>query len=454
MGFFPLMQIELHGNSRVEGGEHCFVKQELNVYLHQEYAGRLTRDAIGAMSFAYAPAYVKRKLPTLSLSLPPRIQPYRGKIVKAFFFGSLPGFLSVRRTSGRLIRRWLGSCLPDGLARDYKKKYTGLAEWRRWAWLAEKGMEAGAISLCPPGFSHSPSAPDGETEIVLDNKIIIQINKNPELCAPVFGKYGMIPVRIDGQGRVVLVKGRSPTSSTHFVKYIGERSGLALNEFFCMQLARSVGLTVPDVELCSVDGNLCYLIERYDRYNPALSVDLARIEILHQESLCQALGVPVGVWLERHGGPGIRQILSILEKYSARPEQDKNEFLARLVFGYLVGCLDINGRNVSLLYRKGCPELAPAYDFSVSAPSDKLAMSIGGVRRPEEVHVRHWHSVVEDSEKHLLHQHFERLSEDCEEEAGKLVNEMEREGLQSEVYGTVLARIPQRADWIRKGLRS
>ncbi|MCY4611651.1 MAG: HipA domain-containing protein [Gammaproteobacteria bacterium] len=426
------------------------MKRELNVYLHQAYAGRLTRDIFGTMSFTYDSAYVEQNLPALSLSLPLRQAPYRGNIVNGFFFGQLPGFLSMRCTWGRLTRRWLWGCLPDQLVRSHKKKYIGLTGWRQWAWLAEKGMEAGAISLHQPEDSYLPSTLGREIEIVLDGKAIIQISKDSKSYASVFGKYGMIPARIDEQTRVVFVKGRSPTLSTHFAKYIGERNNLALNEFFCMRLARSVGLIVPDVELRTVDENLYYLIERYDRAQSSP----AKVEALHQESLCQALGVPVGVWLERHGGPGIKAILGVLHEHSARPEQDKAEFLARLVFGYLVGCLDINGRNVSLLYRKGFPELAPAYDLSVSAPSDKLAMSIGGVRRPEEVCLRHWYSVVEDDDKHILQNTLDDFQKNFEEQANKLVNEMEREDLQSEIYGTILARISQRTGWIRKELRS
>ena len=442
------------------------MKQELSVYLHQVYAGRLTRDAFGTMSFTYDSTYVEKNRPILSLSLPLRRAPYRGGTVNAFFFGSLPGFLTVRRTSGRLIRWWLWNCLPDQLVRDYKKRYIGLAGLKCWAWLVDKGIEAGAISLHHPKFASSPLVPVDETEIVLDDRVITQINKNPESHASVFGKHVMIPARIDGEGRVVFVKGRSPTLSTHFVKYMDKRGCRALNELFCMRLARSVGLDVPDVELRTIDGNFCYLIKRYDRVQSGhitkpyfMSLGLTSeslctkpVEMLHQESLCQALEVPVGVWLERHGGPSIKQSLALLSEHSAKPEQDKAEFLARLVFGYLVGCLDINGRNVSMLYRKGCSELAPAYDLSVSDPFAKFPISIGGVRRPEDVHVQHWYSVVENREKHVLYRQLERLSQDCWGKANELVNEMESEGLQSNIYSTVRTRISQRADRIRRQL--
>ena len=424
------------------------MKQGLDVYLHRVCAGRLTRDAFGTMAFTYEPAYVEQNLPTLSLSLPPRKAPYRGKVVNAFFFGALPGFLTMRRKLSRLIRRWLWNCVPDPHACNYKERYIGLPERERWAWLVEKGIEVGAISLHPV-FATVPPTLDEEIEIVLDNATIAQVNKYPKSYASVDGRNCMIPARIDREGRVVLVRGQSPTLSTHFVKYMGKENR-ALNELFCMRLARSVGLVVPDVAIRDIDGYLCYLIKRYDRTQ--FSHETQSINMLHQESLCQALGVPVGVWIEHHGGPTVKQTLALLHEYSSEPERDKSEFLARLVFGYLAGCLDINGRNVSLLYRNGRPELAPAYDLSLSVPTAKMPMSIGGVCIPERVNIQHWYSAVVDRDRHALHQQLVRLSESCEGKASELVAEMKQEGFQSEIFNTVCTEITQRASRIKQQL--
>lgn len=421
------------------------MERELDVYLHSIYAGRLTRGSCGTMSFTYDPAYVAQGLPTLSLSLPPREKRYRGKIVSAFFFGALPGFVAIRHTPGRLMRRWLWNCLPGSLARKKKERYSHLPNRNRWAWLIDKGIEVGAINLRPCGSPQS--VPDKSSEMVLDWRLIGRINENPRLYASVDGQNHMIPIRFGERQKLVFVRGRGPTLSTHFLKHMGNWDS-AINELFCMRLARSVGLNVPDVSLHFIDNIPCFLIKRYDRRQSGKF-----IEILHQESLCQALGVPTGVWLERHGGAGIKKSLALLQEYSVKPRHDKAEFLARIVFDHLIGCRDISGRNVSLLYRDGLPELAPAYDLAVSSSNaQKTPMSIGGERRSERIRIQHWYDAVTDSDRRILHRQLCRLSEDCEEKANVLVSEMEHEGLRSDAYQIICEKIAQYSSLIREEL--
>ena len=417
----------------------------LDVYLHSIYAGRLIRESCGTMSFTYNPVYVAQGLPTLSLSLPPREKRYRGKIVSAFFFGALPGFVAIRHTPGRLMRRWLWNCLPGSLARKKKERYSHLPKRKRWAWLIDKGIEVGAVDLRPCGSPLSIS--DKSSEMVLDRRLISQINENPRLYASVDGQNYMIPVRFNEEQKLIFIKGRGPTFSTHFVKHMGKWDS-AINELFCMRLARFVGLNVPDVSLHFIDGVPCFLIKRYDRMQSGQFIG-----ILHQESLCQALGVPTGVWLERHGGASIKKSLALLQEYSVKPEYDKAEFLARVVFDHLIGCRDISGRNVSLLYRNGLPELAPAYDFSISSSNAlKTPMSIGGERRSGKIRIQHWYDAVIDSDRRILYQQLHRLTKDCEEKANVLVGKMERENLQSSVCQIICEKISQYSNFIREEL--
>lgn len=412
----------------------------VNVYLHRIHAGRLTRSISGSISFTYEPTYVEQNLPALSISLPLREAPYRGQIVKAFFFGELPAILSKRITLTRQVRRMFWNCLPGSFARDQKKRYAGLSERKRWIWLIERGMGTGAIDLHPVHVS--PSFQNDETETILDRKTIHQIKADPATYAFVGGKNCAMPVRID-QDDLVLVKGRGSTLSTHFVKHIGDKDRASV-ELFCMRLARSVGIETPDTEIRYIDGNPCYLIRRYDRIQSDSGV-----KMLHQESVCQALGTPSGVWLERHGAPGTKTILALLHKYSANPEHDKAQYLSRLIFGYLTGCHDVNGRNVSLVYRDGLPELAPAYDLTVE-PSTffKLPVSIGGIYDPEKVRIQHWHAAVENRERDLLHYLIKKLSGKIEEKASGLVCMMENEGFRSDAFHAICKVISRRVKFI------
>lgn len=419
----------------------------VNVYLHRIHAGCLTRSISGLISFTYEPTYIKQNLTALSISLPLREAPYRGQIVKAFFFGELPAILSRRITLTRQVRRMLWNCMPGSFARGHRERYAGLSERERWVWLTERGMGTGAIDLYPVHVS--PSFLNGGTETILDSKTIHQTKTNPKAYASVSGKNCAMPVRID-QDHLVLVRGRGQTLSTHFAKHIGHEDRASI-ELFCMRLARSVGIETPDTEIRFIDGNPCYLIRRYDRVQSG-----SEIKVLHQESVCQALGIPVGVWLERHGAPGIKDILALLHKYSANPERDKEQCLSRFLFGYLTGCLDvINGRNISLVYRNGLPELAPAYDLTVEpSTSSKLPVGIGGIRNPEKVRIRHWHAAVENRESPLLHCLLKKLSENIEERAYRLTRMMEDEGFHSDTFYAICKVISHRVKLVKARLPS
>lgn len=413
----------------------------VNVYLHRIHAGRLVRSISGTISFTYDLTYIKRGLPALSISLPLREASYRGRLVKAFFFGELPATHVMRSTPTRQIRRILWNCMPDSYAREHRERYARLSEWKRWSWLTENGMGTGAIDLFPVHVH--PSFPHDEIETVLDSKTICQIKTDPKSYASVSGKNCAMPVRMD-HDRLVLVSGRGPTLSTHFAKHVGDKDR-AFTELFCMRLARSVGIDTPDAEVRFIDGNPCYLIKRYDRVQSG-----SEIKVLHQESICQALGIPAGVWLERHGAPGTKTILALLRKHSASPKRDRAQYLSRLVFGYLTGCLDINGRNISLVYRNRLPELAPAYDLTIEpSTSSKFPVSVGGIRDPEKVHLWHWRRAVEEDDWTVLQGQMHQLAEECEEQARVLAEQMKREGICSNVCHPICTRISQRVGLIR-----
>ena len=419
------------------------MKQELDVYLHRVYAGRLTQTGFGTISFSYDPSYVKRDLPTLSISMPPREKPYRGGVVKSFFFTPLPDFVVwKKRTFTRLLRKFLWGCVPGSLARDQKTRYFYLSDRERFAFLENKGMSAGAVDVCLCGTSLAGSdANEGQSEI-LEGELIRKIIADPESSiASMGGSKKKIPVYIDKEsGELVWAKGRKATSSTHILKNLDERE-TAINELFCMRLGQSVGLTVPTVEMRSIDGIPCFLVTRYDRAQS----EYGQVEVLHQETFCQALGVLPGVVSERRGGPTIKRCLDLLDQHSVEPERDQIEFLTEIVFCYLIGCNDFNGRNLSLVYRNGQPRLAPAHDLMGSFYSrDKLDMTIGGVRSPEEVHIRDWRRAVGEAKFRILHEQLVRLPNECLENSRTLLQEFEREGIFSEKIVAICSRVAQR----------
>ena len=403
------------------------------------------------MSFAYDPNYVEQRLPALSVSMSLREKPYCGRVVKSFFFTPLPDFVVwKRRTYDRLLWRLLWKCVPGSFASARKAKYFYLSDRERFAFLSDNGLSAGAVDLCLRGSSLSASnMSEGENQI-LNGMLIREIIANPKVSiASMGGSQGKIPVYVEQEsGALVWVKGRKAVSSTHILKNLGEHKAV-IHELFCMRLGQSVGLRTPAVEMRIIDGIPCFLVERYDRTRTGDG----QIEVLHQETFCQALGILPGVTSERRGGPTIGSCLDLLCRHSAKPEHDQIEFLTLIVFCYLIGRNDFNGRNLSLVYRDGQPELAPAHDLMGFFYShDKLDMTIGGIRHPGKVRIEDWRRAVGEDKFSTLYEQLVRLPGECLEKSKELSRKFEGEGIWSNEIATICSGIAQRACMVRQQL--
>src|ERR1700675_5155278 len=76
--------------------------------------------------------------------------------------------------------------------------------------------------------------------------------------------------------------GRVPT--THILKPpTGEFDGHAENEHFCLELARALGMAVPNSAIMHFKNEIAIVVERYDRLSAG-----ARLIRIHQEDMCQA----------------------------------------------------------------------------------------------------------------------------------------------------------------------
>ena len=157
-----------------------------------------------------------------------------------------------------------------------------------------------------------------------------------------------------------------------------------------MRLARAASLPVANVERAATVSGLPYLIvERYDR-------DLTHdpIRRLHQEDVCQALGIPSDRKYQNEGGPGIRETVELLRSATGVPAQELPRFWEALVFNWLIGNCDAHGKNFSLLYDTGAPTLAPLYDLVSTAAYEelttRLAMRIDGATELGQVGMDAW----------------------------------------------------------------
>jgi len=172
--------------------------------------------------------------------------------------------------------------------------------------------------------------------------------------------------------------------STHILKVDDLRHpGLIEAESQCLALARAVGLTSVESELCRIDESPCLIVSRFDRAPAG-----GEVRRVHQEDVCQALGIdPDGARgrakYESGGGPSLRRTAALLDAYAADPAEQLDRLVATIAFTVAIGNANAHGKNLALLHPT--PEtiaLAPLYDTvpTVLWPNLRTdaAMAVGG----------------------------------------------------------------------------
>lgn len=354
----------------------------LEVYLHGRLAGTLARKDNGNLQYRYDRAYVEGQGPPLSLNLPLQAAAFPHRDCLAFF----------------------GNLLPEENVRTQIALATGISAGNDYQLLERFGGDvAGAITLQPPRDQREQET--GSLEVLsaerLDEILAglpqrpLAIDEDGEVRLSLAGAQSKLPVVETEEGFALPHGSKHPT--THILKPEPARfPGLVDNEFFCMRLAREVGLDAAAVERAETASGLPYLIvERYDR-------DLSQepLRRLHQEDLCQALGKLHVEKYQQEGGPSVIEAMTLIDEASVAPARDRQQFWLALVFNALIGNCDAHGKNYSLLYDSPAPRLAPLYDLlSTSIYSEltqRLSMSIDGATMLEDVEIESWERLADE----------------------------------------------------------
>jgi serine/threonine-protein kinase HipA len=193
--------------------------------------------------------------------------------------------------------------------------------------------------------------------------------------------------------------GRIPT--THILKPpTGHFDGHAENEHICLMLARNLGLPVADTKVMRFGKEIAIVIERYDRQFSGN--EIVRV---HQEDICQALGILPTKKYQSEGGPTPADIIELLRTYSTDRVADVDTFIDALGFNWLIAGTDAHAKNYSLLLAGGpLVRLAPLYDIASILPYDdvdmqkiKLAMKIGGEYKLSQISLRDWQKFARET---------------------------------------------------------
>jgi serine/threonine-protein kinase HipA len=373
--------------------------EPLNTFLNSRLVGQLRRESSGAISFQYDRSWIEwpQAIP-VSLSLPVRQQEYTGAPVIAVFENLLPDNLSLRRRIAARARAEGTDAysLLGALGHDCVGALQFLP-------LESQPGPAGAVDGVPVGkheiteiLNNLASAPLGITE---DESFRISIAGAQEKTALLFWK---------GQWS----KPRGTTATTHILKPAVGRlpNGVDLthsveNEYLCLKILGSLGLPAAKAEMSSFGDKRVLIVERFDRL---LTAD-KRLLRLPQEDCCQALSVPPNLKYESDGGPGVEDILRLLEG-SDDPLSDQRSFLKANIVFWLLGATDGHAKNFSVFLSPGGRfRLTPLYDVISAQPSVdakqilfkqfRLAMAVGSKRHYKVMWIapRHFFETAEKS---------------------------------------------------------
>ncbi|GAA4223921.1 HipA domain-containing protein [Sagittula marina] len=365
----------------------------LRVYLNNRRVGTLRREASGAIGFSYEADWLdwEHALP-VSLSLPLRETPYRGEPVSAVFENLLPDSDKLRR----LVAEKVGARGTDA-----------------FSMLSKIGHDCvGALQF----IAGDNEAPDtiGKIEGETVNDAAIEKILNGLSQAPLgLASDDAFRISVSGaQEKTALlwhegqwVKPHGATPTTHLIKtQIGKLPGgidlsdSVENEYYCLKLTEAFGLPVNTASIETFGETSALVIERFDR---RWTKD-GRLLRLPQEDCCQALSMPPSLKYQNEGGPGMINVLGLLEG-SDTPIKDQNIFLkAQLVF-WLMGATDAHAKNFSVFLGPGGGyRMTPLYDIltaqgaldagQIERKEMKMAMSVGNSRhyRFDQIHGRHF----------------------------------------------------------------
>lgn len=346
--------------------------EELAVHLGRTRIGTLAHPAPRRYAFAYETSVVEAygDLPLLSVSLPVRAGGYGNEAAKPYFEG----------------------LLPEGEVRKAVETRFQVPPGDGFRLLAEIGRDCAGAVVIVPLDGEPPTNELRRVDWLTEAELERELDRLPavplgiEVDGPRLSLGGVqdkLPVVRASNGRIGRPVGGAP--STHILKPGHDRyPEVAVNEAYCLAVARLSGLSTARAELISVGDRPVLSVERFDR-----RLDGERVERLHQEDMCQALGFLPERKYESEGGPGLSDIVEALRNASTAVASDVTAFLLAAATNVVLGNSDAHAKNYAFLYESFAqPRLAPLYDVvctQVYPLVQRLAMTVGGIDDPEFV---------------------------------------------------------------------
>jgi serine/threonine-protein kinase HipA len=351
------------------------VSDRLLVLLDDAIAGALTRLPSGRLRFDYDDEYRSRPSATpLSASMSPLVRSHPDGAVTPWLWGLLPDNQAV-------LDRW---------AREFHVSASS-----PFSLLATPiGHDCpGAVRFAAPDAVDDLGDRSGQVTWLTEDEVAQRLRDLREDSTAWLGR--------DFTGQFSLAGAQAKTALLHHDGRWGVPSGATatshilkpavtglddhdLNEHLCLDAARRAGLVVSRTRVASFGDESAIVVERYDRR--PLDGQLTRI---HQEDVCQALGIPPARKYQNEGGPGPKEVARLLRAVMPPRVADGAvwRFFDALAWNWLIAGTDAHAKNYSLLLAGDDVRLAPLYDVASALPYGtherklRFAMKIGGDSR-------------------------------------------------------------------------
>jgi serine/threonine-protein kinase HipA len=348
---------------------------DLCVLIDGTEAGTLSRGDGRRLRFEYHQAYAASRSSTpLSLSMP----------------------LDIRTHTHTAIAPWLAGLLPDNpeVLRRWAREFA-VGDTDPFSLLATPIGEdcAGGVQFVRPGRVAALLADPGSVEWLTETDLAARIREMIQddtawqtrlrRGGRFTGQFSLAgrqtkTALLFEDGRWGIPSGRIPT--THIVKPpIRDLRDQEIVEHLCLDAARSSGLPAAESWVLTIEDVSAIVVTRYDRRRSATGV-----RRIHQEDMCQALGVPPDRKYQVEGGPGPVEIVALLRRVltATRAEEQIARFVDALIFNWIVAGTDAHAKNYSILLNRSDIALAPLYDITSVLPFEnerhmRLAMKVG-----------------------------------------------------------------------------
>lgn len=345
----------------------------LALYIAGNLAGHVRQGDEGALSFAYVPGYSGVPV-SLSIPVTPAVYPHR------------------------TVRPYLQGLLPDDplVRADIGDRY-GCSGENPFAMLAHIGLDCpGAVQLVPSGDEDLVTGRGGGLVELTEEEVGDRLRRLRERASsPWDGHEGRWSLG-GAQSKMALrfqegiwFECQGSEATTHILKPgVAGYENQALDEYLCLKAAAKMGLPAARAEFRTFCGEQAVVVERFDR----VFAHDGSVTRIHQEDLCQALGIDPARKYAELGGPTSSDVMALLATTASDAARNLRVFVLYLLFNYFIGAMDAHAKNYSvLLGERGTALLAPLYDVASIAPYQSMsprrrrplraAMSIGGENR-------------------------------------------------------------------------